>query len=146
MAEIKTQPAIDPANPPQVLLRECRHPSHQAAHHSFNAYGAGVESETAAAAMRPTAMLMKVGVCIVLQMTWTGHLQIPTPLTTKTRLSANDMVMYLGGLRQGAAEYLIPQARPGTLPEMRCFDPNHCSCLDFGDKYPPNALWSRMPC
>ena len=144
MAEINTQTTDDPANPPQVLLRECRHPSHRPAHHGFDACGADVESETAAA-MRPTAMLMKVGVCIVVHMKWTGHLQIPTP-TTETRLSANEMAMHLRELRRGAAEYLVPQAGPGTLPEMRCFDPNRCSCLDFGDKYPPNALWSPMLC
>ncbi|KAK4441939.1 hypothetical protein QBC34DRAFT_364592 [Podospora aff. communis PSN243] len=147
MAEIKTRTTYDAANPPQVLLRECRHPSHRPAHHGFDAcgFGADMESETAAAAVRPTAMLMKAGVRIVVHMKWTGHLQVPTP-AAETRLSANDMAMHLRELRRGAAEYLVPQAGPGTLPEMRCFDSNHCSCLDFGDKHPPNALWSLMPC
>ncbi|KAK4447233.1 hypothetical protein QBC34DRAFT_410144 [Podospora aff. communis PSN243] len=51
----------------------------------------------------------------------------------------------IAALRRGAAEYIVPQAVPGMVPEMRCFDPNRCACLDWGDKFPSNSKWACMP-
>lgn len=130
----------DQTNVRHVLLKECRHPRHRPAHYHVN-------SEVAARA-RPKAELggSYSSMSIWIRMSWTGHLSIPQA-TTETRISADEMAAHLVGLRRGAGEYLVPEAGPGgTLPEMRCFDPNYCSCLvDFGDKYPAHSLWSLRP-
>ncbi|KAK3360352.1 hypothetical protein B0T25DRAFT_128463 [Lasiosphaeria hispida] len=75
-----------------------------------------------------------------------SHLLLPEK-APEHRFTAADMATHLRKLRRGAAEYIDPQAAPGTLPEMRCFDPNRYYCLDFGDIYAANALhqWSFTP-
>ncbi|KAK3346963.1 hypothetical protein B0T25DRAFT_553284 [Lasiosphaeria hispida] len=121
-----------PDSSSSLLLRECRHPSHQPAHH-------GAVDDLG---HYPMALLARSKRCVVLGMTWIGHLDLPSK---ETQFSASEMASCLLELRRGAAEYLIPQAGPGTLPEMRCFDPNNCGCLDPGDKYLPNTQWSLRP-
>lgn len=37
-----------------------------------------------------------------------------------------------------------PTTSPWTIPEMRCFDPNRCACLSYGDRYPSHSPWSCM--
>jgi len=120
---------------PTVMLGECRHPGHLPGHHSL----------PDKLNHHPIALLKLVARCVVLDMTWIGHLNLPSCHGTDKGVSAEEMASHLHELRGGAAEFLVPQAHPGPLPEMRCFDPNNCSCLDFGDKYPPNAWWSLHP-
>jgi len=92
----------------------------------------------------PTIRLFRKGQYAVLHMRWSGHLLLPEPEPGRC-LSAEDMAAHLRKLRKSVGKFLLPQAAPGQIPEMRCFDPNKCCCLDFGDKYPPNARWSLAP-
>jgi len=127
-----------PENENGILVKTCRHPSHVPIDHGVEGYHDGINESKA----RPTAILRWIGGCTVLCLTWTGHLHLPD---MQNRLSADTMETCLRGLRKGAGEYIVPQAAPGKLPEMRCFDPNNCSCLDFGDKYPANSRWALIP-
>ncbi|KAK3339772.1 hypothetical protein B0T25DRAFT_560588 [Lasiosphaeria hispida] len=118
-----------------VWVRRCLHPSHNAptSHDALE--------KSVAERMHPTAVLRRGGNAVVLDMAWTGHLRVPH----NSDISADDMAACLPELRRGAAEHIVPQAGPGMLPEMRCFDPNRCGCLDWGGKYPPNSRWACMP-
>jgi len=78
---------------------------------------------------------------VVLDMGWTGHLRPPSDM----EVSEVDRAACLRELRRGAGEFLAPQAAPGMIPEMRCFDPNKCACLEHSDRYPDNSRWACMP-
>ncbi|KAK5655711.1 hypothetical protein OQA88_5248 [Cercophora sp. LCS_1] len=118
-----------------VWVRRCLHPSHNAP------MGHDALDKSAAKQSHPTAVLRRGGNAVVLEMAWTGHLPVPN----SSEISADEVVVCLPGLRRGAAEYIVPQTGPGMPPEMRCFDPNRCGCLDWGEKYPPNSRWACMP-
>ncbi|KAK3363985.1 hypothetical protein B0T25DRAFT_56627 [Lasiosphaeria hispida] len=126
----------------EVVLLTCRHPSHLPTHHDTEADDLGLIHE------HPTVMLKRVGsgVSAYIDLTWTGHLPLPEK-GAQYRFTANDMATYLDKFRRGAAEYIVPQAAPGGLPEMRCFDPNRCCCLDLDGTYTANApyQWSLVP-
>jgi len=111
-----------------VWARRYLHPSHTPAGHNDAVAGSVVERT------HPTAVLRRAGNGVVLDMAWTGHLQVPRH---KSGMSADEMAACLPELQRVAAEYIVPQLGPGTLPEMRCFDPNRCGCLDWGGKYHP---------
>ena len=89
---------------------------------------------------RPTAELRVIQGCAVLHITWLGNLRLPK--IENGQLSADRMVACLWDWRRGAAEHIVPQAGPSPLPEMRCLDPNTCSCLDHGNTYGRSPQWS----
>ncbi|KAB5575316.1 hypothetical protein GE09DRAFT_591178 [Coniochaeta sp. 2T2.1] len=63
---------------------------------------------------------------------WTAHLALPTSSEEGTSLPPAVMDQILRDMRKGtAAEDVAPELAPGRLPEMNCFDPHLCSCLDY---------------
>ncbi|KAK5652922.1 hypothetical protein OQA88_9401 [Cercophora sp. LCS_1] len=120
-----------------ILLKRCSHASHAPkVKHGVT----GSEGMRTKAYTYPEAALWRRGSAVVLTLKWTGHIcQLPQD---KTTIPAALMEERIRDLRRGAAEYIVPQAAPGPLPEMRCFDPNKCGCLDFGSRYPPNSVWA----
>jgi len=88
---------------------------------------------------------------VCLEMEWTGHLRLPAGTThMTTAVSQDGVVAGLRELRKGVAEYMVPQSGPGTLPEMRCFDPNRCACFDIrvADESCDSTIrsgWAFMP-
>jgi len=46
------------------------------------------------------------------------------------------------GLAEGGCRAYCSSGRAWPLPEMRCSDPNTCSCLDYGNTYGRNPQWS----
>ncbi|KAK0657894.1 hypothetical protein B0T16DRAFT_402690 [Cercophora newfieldiana] len=75
-------------------------------------------------------------------MSWEGHMRLPPGAMRESPIPAKFIEERVRDLRRGAAEHIIPQATAGSLPEMRCFDPNKCACLDFGSRYPSSSLWA----
>ena len=116
------------------------HPSHTP---PAGRHDVGLDESATVERTHPTAVLRRAGDAVVLDLGWTGHLQVPDD--TSEAISAAEMEALLPGLRKGAAEYIVPQATPGTPPEMRYFDPNRCGCLDWSKKYPPGSRWAYMP-
>lgn len=116
------------------------HPSHTP---PAGRHDVGLDESATVERTHPTAVLRRAGDAVVLDLGWTGHLQVPDD--TSEAISAAEMEALLPGLRRGAAEYIVPQATPGTPPEMRYFDPNRCGCLDWSKKYPPGSRWAYMP-
>ena len=117
-----------------ILLKTCSHPSHAPKVEHRVTGSEGMKTYRC-----PEAALWRRGSAVVLTLKWRGHIcQVPHGLP----IPATLMEERIRDLRRGAAEYIVPQAAPGTLPEMRCFDPNKCGCLDYGSRYPPNSLWA----
>ncbi|KAK3363892.1 hypothetical protein B0T25DRAFT_528670 [Lasiosphaeria hispida] len=120
-----------------IFLKRCSHASH-APKVKHGVTG----SEGMKMCTYPEATLWRRGFAVVLTLRWTGHI---CQLSHDTPMPAALMEERIRDMRRGAAEYIVPQATPGALPEMRCFDPNKCGCLDFGSRYPPNSVWAGTP-
>ncbi len=140
-----------PPNPDQrfkVPLIICKHESHHSWHHIPAPIQGGMPPPKS---VQPSAHIEYTpdGVrALVLQ--WTGHCTIlerqPLP---GGRLMPAQLARDLDGFRLNpgsVAGNLVPQPGPGNLlfrgvrgrgfpPEMRCFDPSKCSCLDWGREY-----------
>ncbi|KAK1757993.1 hypothetical protein QBC47DRAFT_357895 [Echria macrotheca] len=117
-----------------VILKQCKHPSHEPkiSHDVQSPEGPVISRHTC-----PWAALWRCGHAVVLDLRWTGHMCHVSP-DENGSFSAAAMEQRIHELRRGAAEYMVPQTGPGNtnLPEMRCFDPNACGCLDYGGRYP----------
>jgi len=121
---------IDLPEPARVRLLVCRDESHLPVHH-HSKYGtdSGYPSVTITGS-RSTAVRLDIK--------WTGHMLLPeqpSPLHSrdgKKKLTPTEMTRLLKHFRRGTpAEFIVPQSSPGSLPEMRCFDPNRCRCLHY---------------
>lgn len=120
-----------------ILLKRCSHASHAPKVKHRVTGSEGMKPYT-----YPEAALWRRGSAVVLTLKWTGHI---CQLSHDNTIPAALMEERIRDLRRGVAEYIVPQAAPGALPEMRCFDPNKCGCLDFGSRYPPNSVWAGTP-
>ncbi|KAI0019214.1 hypothetical protein F4780DRAFT_780594 [Xylariomycetidae sp. FL0641] len=76
-----------------------------------------------------------------MEIRWCGHLVLPE-FDNQTRPTPAFIREKLEELRQGVAEYTIPEFPPGRLIEMSCFDPNRCQCLYYPGQ---EALLNRWP-
>ncbi|KAK3935548.1 hypothetical protein QBC46DRAFT_297878 [Diplogelasinospora grovesii] len=114
---------LDTRKPIRIRLLECRDPSHLPAHHDIvpeMGYPSATIEGSSTTAIR-------------LVMEWSGHLLIPERSgdSKGRRFTPGEITDLLKEFRQGVAEFIVPQSAPGSLPEMRCFDPNRCRCLHY---------------
>ncbi|KAK3358004.1 hypothetical protein B0T25DRAFT_540740 [Lasiosphaeria hispida] len=108
-----------------ILLEECNAAIHMPTNHDITS------QRLAEARVYPRLSLdCRRGSGFYLVVVWSGHLPLPEPVSSG-RYSVGDITDRLSLLRRGAAEYIAPQSGPGYLPEMRLFDPNRCSFLDY---------------
>lgn len=115
-------------HPSAYHIVTCDHESHYPQCH--NDSQAGIF--TANSIIKPQARVVHVrGRLETLVMEWQGHLLIDTPANQAT--SPSSVHQQLQKWRKGAAISIAPILAPGRLPEMNCFDPNVCSCLDYTD-------------
>ncbi|KAI1867256.1 uncharacterized protein JN550_006987 [Neoarthrinium moseri] len=81
---------------------------------------------------------------IYLELDWTGHLPISSTGRGE-RTTPSFMRSQLENLRAGAAEFIAPESPLGQLPEMSCFDPNRCNCLDYSGVEHLSHSWQLTP-
>jgi hypothetical protein len=106
---------------------ECRHPSHDTG------------CSSAGAPPWPRAFLEEVRYDgedkVILTMEWSAHSGVDAfSQTPGGRPPASEMrALFQSHRRRGqVADILLPMHPGGPLPEMICFDPNRCDCLDYG--------------
>ncbi|KAK3364345.1 hypothetical protein B0T25DRAFT_61510 [Lasiosphaeria hispida] len=140
---------LDLPEPARIRLLVCRDKSHLPAHH----HGRRADGDEAGYCPSITITGSK-STAIRLYMEWTGHvLLVPQGYPAgnpggqerkkKERMTPTNMVRLLKRFRRDApAEFIVPQSAPGcALPEMRCFDPNRCRCLQYvGQEDMPGGL------
>jgi hypothetical protein len=70
---------------------------------------------------------------VVLKMEWQAHSGPGSlTLTHGGRAPVSELRSFFAKNRQGAANIFLPSYPANPLPEMACFDPSKCSCLDYG--------------
>ncbi|KAK0641288.1 hypothetical protein B0T16DRAFT_213244 [Cercophora newfieldiana] len=152
-AVLELDPAACAAGDEYVEIKRCRHPSHhmsggRPSHMAGVDWLMGDEEEEVEEdeweRSCPKAMLSLDGAgAVVLGIEWVCHFRLPVGIE---EVSKEKLASCLGEARRGVGEFLAPQPGPGMIPEMRCFDPNKCGCLDYGeDRYPANSKWAGMP-
>lgn len=120
--------SIDGNLRPIKELFVCRHPSHvtNCKGHFPSAYIQKRECDSAYLVLR-----------------WAGRLVVEDPGQQST--SPQSLERQLRRFRKGAAEFIAPEIE-GRLPEMNCFDPNRCCCLNYeGAEQLPRGWSSPSP-
>ncbi|KAK3370901.1 hypothetical protein B0T24DRAFT_667687 [Lasiosphaeria ovina] len=124
----------------RILLVECQHPSHLPSHRNPRAPELHHLDK-----IHPSVFIEGSSTSVIrLCMEWTGHLRLPDrhALVGAKRFTPTEMTHELHQFRKGTAEFIAPQSAPGSLPEMRCFDPNRCRCLRYvGSVNIPQHNW-----
>jgi hypothetical protein len=87
---------------------------------------------------------------VMLTLEWKAHSGIDAfTRTPDGRLPASELRALFEGYRQRGqiAEIMVPMHPSGPLPEMVCFDPNECSCLQYetGSAIPCSSLGEDVP-
>ncbi|KAK0653137.1 hypothetical protein B0T16DRAFT_388274 [Cercophora newfieldiana] len=70
-----------------------------------------------------------------------GSVTMATWVPRNSPITAAAMEERIHELRRGTGEYIFPETAPGALPEMDCFNPQTCGCLEYGRK---RAFFSRL--
>lgn len=132
MAELR------PNTPARAKVLSCDHPSHMPLHHNDDIIRKCGES------LLLSALVVTNSKGHQMSLRWTGHLRLADHGDHEEgrRLTSIEMTRLLGEFRQDAAQFIVPQHTANSLPEMRCFDPNRCSCLHYpGEDTVPGGWW-----
>ncbi|KAK0655468.1 hypothetical protein B0T16DRAFT_487004 [Cercophora newfieldiana] len=137
----------DLPEPARVRLLVCRDKSHLPTRHLHQQQAADGDE----AGYYPSITITgSKSTAIRLCMEWTGCL--PLRLATrdeedeKSLVTPGEMARLLKRFRHGSpAEFIVPQSTLGSLPEMRCFDPNRCRCLHYAGKDDTPKGWLLGP-
>ncbi|KAI1076570.1 hypothetical protein F5B20DRAFT_594033 [Whalleya microplaca] len=123
------------SSPVKVTLGCCKSCSHIPEHH-------GANSTLHHEEMYPTATIEGSSKGpITLEISWTGHLPVVERTATPTTLRSQ-----FEQFRSGVAQFIAPERYPGRIPEMNCFDPHRCSCLDYpGLEQLSSRSWALKP-
>ncbi|CAH0050848.1 unnamed protein product [Clonostachys solani] len=112
---------IDCEFKPKIQLSRCDHTDHHPEHHND-------AMKLQCPNVSPSAEIFGTGGhSLALSLTWQGHMLVEGDAPIKPAVLCKQ----LGQFRKGVAQFIAPKLPPGRLPEMGCFDPNRCDCLDF---------------
>lgn len=127
----------------QIVVATCRHENHLPKH-GTHAY------PTLHNDIHPAAIVFKTDRGnITLELRWLGHLPVSDPIQKEVGRTKQATPGFIRGqlekIRVGAAEFIAPEAPPGRLMEMGCFDPNRCACLRYSGLSHLSQNWKLTP-